>query len=171
MIVFFWDISISTDLVHHVWSSNMLCQFHAKVSKIDWDLDVEDTNWTCIGSDAAATTTCWRIVVFEIHIPKLLPYSWITEGRWGFESTLFRFFCFSFSVLLFLFVIFSYIHLDRPQSAPLGSLLQLGSPFCSTILICFSFSVWRWLSSAALKLDPRGLRCWWCPEDLPLYLS
>ena len=59
----------------------MLCQFHAKVSKIDWDLDVEDTNWTCIGSDAAATTTCWRIVVFEIHIPKLLPYSWITEGR------------------------------------------------------------------------------------------
>ena len=59
----------------------MLCQFHAKVSKIDWDLDVEDTNWTCIGSDAAATTTCWRIVVFEIRIPKLLPYSWITEGR------------------------------------------------------------------------------------------
>ena len=45
----------------------------------------------------SAATTCWRVIVFEIGIPKLLPYSWIPEGRWGFESAWFWFFC----ILLF----------------------------------------------------------------------
>ena len=27
-----------------------------------------------------AATTCWRVIVLEIGIPKLLPYSWIPEG-------------------------------------------------------------------------------------------
>ena len=38
-------------------------------------------------------TTCWRVIVLEISIPKLWPYSWIPEGRWGFQSVWFHFFC------------------------------------------------------------------------------
>ena len=40
-----------------------------------------------------AATTFWRVIVLEISILKMLPYSWIPEGRWGFESTWIRFFC------------------------------------------------------------------------------
>ena len=41
----------------------------------------------------SAATTCWRVIVLEIGISKLLSYSWILEGRWGFESAWFWFFC------------------------------------------------------------------------------
>ena len=41
----------------------------------------------------SAATTCCRVIVLEIGIPKLLPYSWIPKGRWGFESAWFWFFC------------------------------------------------------------------------------
>ena len=82
MTVFFLGISISNSLVHHIQSSSLLSQFHAKVSKIGWNLDV-----------LSAANTCWRVFVLEIDIPKLLPYLWIPEGRWGFESAWFWFFC------------------------------------------------------------------------------
>ena len=38
-------------------------------------------------------TTCWRVIVLEIGILKLLPYSWIPEDRWWFESSWLWFFC------------------------------------------------------------------------------
>ena len=41
----------------------------------------------------SVATTFWKVIVLEIAIPKLLPYSWIPEGRWGFESYWFWFFC------------------------------------------------------------------------------
>ena len=82
MTVFFLGMSISNALVRHIQSSSLLSQFHAKVSKIGWNLDV-----------LSAANTCWRVFVLEIDIPKLLPYLWIPEGRWGFESAWFWFFC------------------------------------------------------------------------------
>ena len=77
----------------------------------------------------SVATICWRVIMLEFGIPKLLPYSLILEGRWGFENAWFQFFCiFSFSVLLFLLVVFSYSHLNHSQLAPFPILLQLPSP-------------------------------------------
>ena len=49
--------------------------------------------WPVLERILSAATTCWRVIVLEICIPKLLPYSWIPGGRWGFESAWFWFFC------------------------------------------------------------------------------
>ena len=81
MTVFFLGMSISNALVRHIQSSSLLSQFHAKVSKIGWNLDVKGTNSTCIEVILSAASTCWRVIVLEIGIPKLLPYLWIPEGR------------------------------------------------------------------------------------------
>ena len=48
-------MSISNAVVHHIWNSNLLSPFHAKVSKIGWNLDVGGTNSICIGRD----TVCY----------------------------------------------------------------------------------------------------------------
>ena len=74
-----------------------------------------------------AATTCWRVVVPEIGIPKLLPYLWIPESRCGLESIWFQFFCvFLFQCSCFcLLVVFSYNHLNCFQNALFRILLQL----------------------------------------------
>ena len=56
-----------------------------------WMLGVQI--WPVLERILSVVTTCWRIIVLEFGIPKLLPYSWIPEGRWGFESAWFWFFC------------------------------------------------------------------------------
>ena len=84
MTVFFLGMPISNALAHHIRSSNLLSQFHGKVSKIGWNLDVGGTNSACIGRD---TVCCYyllesnQVIVLEIGIPKLFPYSWILEGK------------------------------------------------------------------------------------------
>ena len=121
----------------------------------------------------STATTCWRLIVFEIGIPTLLPYSWILEGRWGFENASFHFFCiFSFQCLDSA----CRILLQPSESLPIGLFLYSATTSYpasveSAILIYFSFSVWRWLPLMTLKLDPVCLKCyWWCPEDFPLNL-
>ena len=93
MTVFFLGMSISNALAHHIRSSNLLSRFHAKVSKIGWNLDVGGTNSACIGRDSVCCYYLLESYRDWNGIPKLLPYSWIPEGRWGFESAWFWFFC------------------------------------------------------------------------------
>ena len=91
MTVFFLGMSTSNAPVHHIWNSSLLSQFHAKVSKTGWNLDVWDTNRTCIGRD---TVCCYYLLESNgAWNWQLLPYSWIPEGRWRFESAWFKFFC------------------------------------------------------------------------------
>ena len=124
---------ISNDLVHHIQNSNLLFPFHRKVSKIGWDLDFWGYEldlywkWYCLFA-----TLCWRVVVFQIGIPKLLPYSWIPEEARVWKYVILSFLCFSFSMLLFLLIVFYYSHLNSSQSAHFHILLQLSSPLLLT---------------------------------------
>ena len=95
MTVFFLGMSISNAFAHHIRSSNLLSQFHAmprfpRLVGI-WMLVVRIR--PVLEGILSAATTCWRVIVLEIGILKLLPYSWISEGRWVFESAQFWFFC------------------------------------------------------------------------------
>ena len=58
MTVFFLGMSISNTLAH-IRSSSLLSQFHAKVSKIGWNLDVGGTNSACIEGD---TVCCYYLL-------------------------------------------------------------------------------------------------------------
>ena len=70
MAVFFLGMFISSALVHHIRHSSLMSQFHAKVQ-------IEPV----LEGILSVATICWRVIVLEIAIPKLLPYSWIPEGR------------------------------------------------------------------------------------------
>ena len=70
MAVFFLGMRISNVLVHHIWNSSLMSQFHGKVSKIDWNLVAGDANWTCIGRD----TVC-----FYYLLESNLAWNWHSE--------------------------------------------------------------------------------------------
>ena len=59
MTVFFLGMSISNALVYHIRNSSLLSQFHAKVSKIGWNLDIGGTNSAYIGRD---TVCCYYLL-------------------------------------------------------------------------------------------------------------
>ena len=63
----------------------------------------------------SAATAFLRVIVLEIGIQKLLPYSWIPEGRRGFD--------FNFSVFFFFNALVSArrILLQPSESPPIGS--------------------------------------------------
>ena len=82
--------------------------------------------WPVLEGILSAATTFWRVVVFEIGLPKLLPYLWIPEDRWAFESTWFRF----FSVFLLQCSYYCLLHsFKSSESLPIGSFSYLSSPF------------------------------------------
>ena len=107
-------MSISNALVHHIRNSSLLSQFHAKVSKIGWNLDAGDTNQTCIGRD---TVCCCYLLessrAWNRHsetVALIVDF----EGKmrvWKLLVSIFL--CFSFSMLLFLSAFFSYNHLNH----------------------------------------------------------
>ena len=175
MTVFFLGMSISNALAHHIRSNNLLSRFHAKVSKIGWNLDVGGTNSACIGRDSVCCYYLLESYRDWNGIPKLLPYSWIPEGRWGFESAWFWFFCiFLFQCSCFCLSYSLTVIWITPNWLLFVLYYNCPAPFCwirNPKLIYFSFSVWKWLPLMTLKLDPVYLKCCrWCPVNLPLYL-
>ena len=172
MTVFFVGMFISNALSHHIRSSSLLSQFHVKVSKIGWKLGVRI--WPVLEGIPSAATICWKVIVLKIGIPELLPYSWILEGSWGFESA----WLWSFCIFLFQWSCFGLpysltVIWITPNCLLLVFYYNCPALFCwirNLNQLTSFFSVWRWLPLMTFKLDHFHLKCCrWYLVDLPLY--
>ena len=120
MTVFFLGMSISNALDHHIRSSNLLSQFHAKVSKIGWDLHVGGTNSSCIGRD----TVCFCYFLESNCLKSAFRNCCLFRGFRRVDEGL-KALDFDFSVFLFFSALVSAcrILLQSSESLPIGSFL------------------------------------------------